>query len=267
MSNTCFGFIGTGNMGGTLARAAAKTNCGNIFLSDRDLDKVSALARDIGATVSQNSVIAESCDCIFLGVKPQVLSAVLGEIEPVLSSRAVKPLLISMAAGISLADIENSVKDCPVIRIMPNTPAVVGEGMILYCANALVSDENLADFRKSMSEAGKLDCIAEPLIDASGSVSGCGPAFAYMFIQSLADGGVKCGMPRDKALLYAAQTLLGAAKTVIETAKHPELLKDEVCSPGGTTIAGVHALESGAFRADVMNAVISSYNRTLELKD
>lgn len=267
MSELLYGFIGAGNMGGTLARAAAKSGCGKIFLSDRDTEKVSALTNDIGATVSDNLNICEECDFIFLGVKPQILPAVLDEIAPVLSGRKVKPVLVSMAAGISVSDIERIVTDCPIIRIMPNTPAIVGEGMILYCANELVTEVQLDGFKKSMSAAGKTDLIAEGLIDAAGCVSGCGPAFAYMFIQSLADGGVKCGMPRDKALLYAAQTVLGAAKTVIETGKHPDLLKDEVCSPGGTTIEGVRALEDGAFRADVMNAVSAAYEKTLKLKN
>lgn len=266
MSEFIYGFIGAGNMGGTLARAAAKSGCDKIFLSDRDTEKVSTLAKDIGAVVSDNLKICENCDFIFLGVKPQILPNVLKDIAPVLSGRAVKPILVSMAAGISVADIEQFVGNCPIIRIMPNTPAVVGEGMILYCANKLVTEIQLDGFKKSMSAAGKTDNIAEGLIDAAGCVSGCGPAFAYMFIQSLADGGVQCGMPRDKALLYAAQTVLGAAKAVIETGKHPDLLKDEVCSPGGTTIEGVHALEDGAFRADVMNAVSAAYEKTLNLK-
>ena len=116
-----------------------------------------------------------------------------------------------------------------------------------------------------MAKSGTLDAIDEKLIDAASAVSGCGPAFVYMFIEALADGGVECGLPRDKALLYAAQTLIGAAEMVKKTGKHPEALKDAVCSPGGSTIAGVHALEEGAFRADAANAVLAAYKKTLTL--
>lgn len=261
-----FGFIGTGNMGGTLARAAAKTNCGRIMLSDRDTQKANILAGEIHATVLDNNALLNECDYIFLGVNPQVLPSLLKEISQILSIRVCKPVLISMAAGISIASIEEIVGDeYPIIRIMPNTPAGVGEGMILYCTNSAVCEKSLSEFKMIMNAAGKLDQIDEKLIDAAGCVSGCGPAFAYMFIQSLADGGVECGLPRDKALIYAAQTVLGAAKTVLETDRHPDRLKDEVCSPGGTTIAGVHALEDAAMRSAVMDAVVAAYNRTLEL--
>ena len=152
------------------------------------------------------------------------------------------------------------------IRIMPNTPVAVGEGMILYDANSTVTDEQIRVFLEGLSAAGCLDRIPERLIDAAGSLSGCGPAFVYLFAEALADGGVECGVPRDKAQLYAAQTLLGAAEMLLATGKHPGELKDAVCSPGGTTIAGVHALENGAFRATVSNAVTAAFEKTAKLK-
>ena len=153
----------------------------------------------------------------------------------------------------------------PVIRIMPNTPASIGKGMILYAQNNNVTKEETDIFVNDMSGAGVLDSIDEKLIDAASAVSGCGPAFVYMFIEALADGAVECGLPRQKAMLYAAQTVLGSAELVLKSGKHPGELKDAVCSPGGTTIAGVHALENGAFRANAINAVSDAYKKTLEL--
>ena len=138
--------------------------------------------------------------------------------------------------------------------------------MILYTANEAVSKELLDHFSQSLADAGKMDQIPEDKIDAASAVSGCGPAFVYLFAEALADGGVECGLPRDKALLYAAQTLKGAAELLLSTGKHPGELKDAVCSPGGTTIAGVHALEDCGFRAAAMGAVTAAYERTLELK-
>jgi pyrroline-5-carboxylate reductase len=171
-----------------------------------------------------------------------------------------------MAAGLSIKKIrEFAGSDYPVIRIMPNTPVFVGEGMILYTVKD-VTDDEIDGFLNALEHAGKLDKIDEKLIDAAGSLSGCGPAFVYLFAEALADGAVECGVPRDKALKYASQTILGAAKMLIETNEHPGKLKDAVCSPGGTTIAGVHALENGAFRSTAMDAVKSAFNRTLELK-
>lgn len=263
-----FGFIGCGNMGGALACATAKAVASeNIYLCDAFVEKAEELATKIAANVSDTVSVAENCDYIFLGVKPQTFPELFDVISPVLKTRKDKFVLISMAAGISVSAVEKMTDcDCAVIRIMPNTPVSVGEGMILYSVNKNVSKEQLDVFVKALSEAGKLDPIAEDKIDAASALSGCGPAFVYMFAEALADGAVECGLPRDKAMLYAAQTLLGSAKLLEESGKHPGALKDAVCSPGGTTIAGVHALEEGAFRASAMNAVKKAYNRTLELK-
>ena len=152
-----------------------------------------------------------------------------------------------------------------VIRIMPNTPAAIGKGMMLRCNNAFVSDTALRDFDRIMSASGRVDEIPEKLIDAASAVSGCGPAFVYMFIEALADGGVMSGLSRDKAMLYAAETLIGAAEVVKQTGRHPGALKDAVCSPGGSTIEGVKALEDGKMRGTVSSAVVASYEKTLKL--
>jgi pyrroline-5-carboxylate reductase len=148
---------------------------------------------------------------------------------------------------------------------MPNTPVSVGEGTVLYTANSEVTDGEIADFKAAMKFAGVLDEIPEKLIDAASAVSGCGPAFVFMFIESLADGAVACGLPRDKALVYAEQTVLGAARLALESGKHPGELKDAVCSPGGSTIEGVRTLEEGAFRASAVDAVIAAYEKTKTL--
>ena len=155
--------------------------------------------------------------------------------------------------------------DCPVIRIMPNTPAAIGAGVVQYCGQA-VTVEELDDFAALIAPAGLVDPVSESLIDAASAVSGCGPAFAYLFAEALADGGVACGLPRDKAMAYAAQMLAGSARMVLESGKHPGALKDAVCSPGGTTIQGIRTLEERGFRAAAMDAVIAAYEKTLKLR-
>ena len=266
--NYQFGFIGCGNMGGALALAVSKNvNGAEIALCDSDEQKASALASKIGATVLPLDELVKNAQYIFLGVKPQGFAGLFDAICHILADREKKPVLISMAAGISISAVaQMSRESLPIIRIMPNMPATVGEGMILYTTNHLVSDHALEVFLKAMSFAGRLDAIDEAKIDAASALSGCGPAFVYLFAEALADGAVECGLARDKANLYAAQTLYGAAKMLLESGKHPGELKDAVCSPGGTTIAGVHALEESAFRAATMNAVTAAYEKTLALK-
>ncbi len=256
------GFIGCGNMGGALARAASKSG-EELYLADFSREKAEALAAELGAVVSDNNSIAAECDYIFLGVKPQVMAQMLGEIRPVLEGRS-DVVLVSMAAGITIDKLQSFAGDKPVIRIMPNTPAAVGDGMILYTYRD-VEKNAVEGFLRFMQAAGRFDELPEKLIDAGSAVSGCGPAFVCQFAEALADGGVACGLPREKALLYAAQTLYGTAALMLESGKHPAELKDAVCSPGGSTIQGVRRLEEGALRADVIDAVIAAYNKTKEL--
>jgi len=258
------GFIGAGNMGGALARAVSKSGV-NIAIADRDEEKVNTLANELSIIQTDNLDIAQNAKYIFLGVKPQVLPELLSEIAPVLAERDTDFILVTMAAGKAISFIEECLgSKYPIIRIMPNTPVSIGLGVILYCKNSLV--KNTEEFCDMLKYAGYLDEISETLIDSASCVSGCGPAWVYMFIEALADGGVKCGLPRDKALTYAAETLIGASSLILESGEHPGKLKDNVCSPGGTTIAGVHALEKNAFRSGVIDAVEAAYKRTLELK-
>ena len=262
------GFIGCGNMGGALCSALAKeVEPKDVYAADYIEKKADEISRKIGVNKSTNEEIAQNCDFIFLAVKPQNVKETIDEIKDILKSRKKSPIIVSMAAGTDIESIEKMLGGkVPVIRIMPNTPAKIGQGVIVYDANELVSWADAEDFEAIMKKAGMIDRIPEKLIDAASAVSGCGPAFVYMFIEALSDGAVNCGLPRDKALLYAAKTVSGAAQMVIEAELHPAALKDAVCSPGGTTIEGVKALEDGAFRASAMNAVIKAYEKTLKLK-
>lgn len=262
-----FGFIGAGNMGGALARAAAKALPGDrIVLADQCVEKAAALADELGCRQADATQVARECTYIFLGVKPQVMATMLCQIAPELAMRKTPFVLVSMAAGIAIADIQRmAMSPYPVIRIMPNIPVSAGSGMILFDATEDVSQADIDTFCQTMRFAGRLDRLPEKLIDAGSALSGCGPAFVSLFVEALADGAVACGLPRDKALAYAAQTVSGTAKMLLESGMHPGALKDAVCSPGGSTIAGVQALEESAFRAGAMNAVAAAYERTLEL--
>ena len=263
-----FGFIGTGNMGGALARALAKNVEGDsILLANRSAEKAAALAAELGCKAVSSEAIAKKADYIFLGVKPQMMADLLAQLSPILKEREDRFILVTMAAGLTIQRIrEMAGGDYPVIRIMPNTPASIGEGMILYTAGSDVLDIELQIFLAAMAGAGRLSPLPEHLMDAGSAVSGCGPAFVDLFIEALADGGVACGLPRASALEFAAQMVAGSAKLVLESGKHPGVLKDAVCSPGGTTIQGVRALEAGNFRGTVMEAVIKAYEKNFDLK-
>ncbi|MBE6921932.1 MAG: pyrroline-5-carboxylate reductase [Ruminococcaceae bacterium] len=257
-----YGFIGCGNMGGAIAKALAKVTT-DFAITDRS-GKAIALAAEIPCGYFSSEEIASRCDRIFLGVKPHMMKGVLEPLQGILAEK--KPLLITMAAGLTMEQIvEFAGCELPVIRIMPNTPVAIGKGVIQYCANELVSAEMLKDFLADLRHAGILDPLEERLIDAGSAISGSGPAYVYMFIEALADGAVACGIPRAKALEYAAATVIGAGEMVLATGQHPGALKDAVCSPGGSTIAGVRALENHGFRAAAMEAVIATCNRNKEL--
>ena len=267
MNQPNFGFIGCGNMGGALACTVSKVIASDhIFLCDTMPEKATALSTLCGGQVCDTETLTKTCDYIFLGAKPQGFAGLFDTLRPFLNARAEAPVLISMAAGLSISAIEQMAEiPCPIIRIMPNTPVSVGEGMILYAVNGNVTPQQEADFAQALSHAGRQDKLAEEKIDAASALSGCGPAFVYQFIEALADGAVDAGLPRDKALMYAEHTVAGAALLALQSGEHPGKLKDAVCSPGGSTIEGVRALEAGAFRSSVMEAVIASYNRTKEL--
>ena len=257
-----YGFIGCGNMGSAIARALSKTT-NSIMVTDRS-GKAKALAEELFCTYADPITVAASCDRIFLAVKPQMMRQALAPLQPYL--REHKPLLITMAAGLEIAKIQELAgAELPVIRIMPNTPVQVGKGMTLYCCNDLVEDDVLEDFLEDMTFTGRMDEIPEHLIDSAGVVSGCGPAYMYMFAEALADGAVACGVPRKKALEYAAATLVGAGEILLQSGRHPGELKDAVCSPGGSTIQGVRKLEEHGFRSAVFEAVVAAYEKNKSL--
>ena len=262
-----FGFIGTGNMGGALATAVCKRiGPQDVLLSDKAISKADKLADTLGCTVSDVLTVVESCRYIFLGVKPQMMAELFEEIRPVLQKRESRFLLVTMAAGLSMDVIAGlGGGNLPVIRIMPNTPVSVGEGMILYTANPLVTEEEMEVFTEALSFAGKLDRIDEEKIDAASVISSCGPAFMFMFMKAMADAGVALGLSLEKSQLYAEQAMLGSAALALTTGESPEELKIKVCSPGGTTIEGVKSFEKNELDKIVSEAAIASYRRTLEL--
>lgn len=255
------GFIGCGNMGGAIARAISRKNNTKVYISEPNVQKAQEISAELGCEISDNVGICESCDLIFLAIKPGLFPAVVPELKSALDKNG-SAVLVTMAAGVSLEKLASLCGDRKLIRIMPNTPAAIGRGMILWCAGAQVTEEERRSFVDVMSECGRLDMLDEKFIDAASAISGCGPAFVYMFAEALADGGVTCGLPRDKAMLYAAEMIRGAAGMILATGKHPGVLKDEVCSPGGSTIEGVRTLEEGAFRGVVADAVVSAYEKT-----
>lgn len=267
-SGTKYGFIGTGNMGSALARALRKiVPISNMGLSNRTPKKAHALSDEIGCRVADNQTIAEWADMIFLGVKPQMLEELFTEVAPILAKRTQPFVLVSMAAGISINRIQELAgRNYPVIRIMPNTPVSVGEGVILYTCSPDVAPEICTAFLQDLSQAGRFVALPESQIDAGSAISGCGPAFVDLFIEALADGGVACGLPRAIAMELAAQMILGSAKLALESGSHPGILKDAVCSPAGTTIQAVRKLESNGFRSAAIEAVIAAYERTIQMQ-
>ncbi len=257
-----YGFIGCGNMGSAIAAALSKTTK-DILLADYDQSKAASVAKQLGCSVGDNRQAA-ACQYVYLAVKPQVMGQVLSSIVPQLQQT--KPVLISMAAGLTTTQIEEMAGgNLPVIRIMPNTPVAVGKGVIQYCCNDKVTAQAEQEFTQGLLHGGLLDKLDEKLIDAGSALSGCGPAYMYMFIEALADGAVLCGLPRDKAIRYAAATMAGAAELVLQGDKHPGALKDAVCSPGGSTIMGVQALEDGGLRAASIHAVKAAYEKNKQL--
>ncbi len=256
------GFIGTGNMGGALAKAAFRSKKADvILLANRTRAKAEKLAELVNGTVCDNKEVAQKADYIFLGVEPQGLAELLEEILPVLNQRRDRYIIVSMMAGNPLAKLAEKIGDVPIIRITPNMPAAVGSGVSLYVTNDRVTAEEDDYFYQLMEPSGLVEKTDEQTMAYAGGVKGCGPAFTAMFVEALADGGVAVGLPREKAYRYAAQMIKGTAEMLLKTEQHPGTLKDSVCSPGGSTIQGVRKLEESGFRAAVMDAVIATFEK------
>lgn len=261
------GFIGTGNMGtaiikGYINKDAAAAS--RIFAFDTDTKKLESLASElkIGGCKTTEELV-KSSDLIMLSIKPNIYAKVLEEIKAYITD---KHIIVSMGAGISISYIESCIgKPVKIIRIMPNTPAMVNESMTAICKNKAITDQEFTEFYKMITSIGLAEVVEEKLIDAVIGISGSSPAYIYMFIEAMADGAVLEGMPRSQAYKFAAQALIGSAKMVLETGMHPGELKDMVCSPGGATIEAVKVLEKNGFRSAVISAVVAAAEKSKEM--
>ena len=261
------GFVGCGNMAqamlkGILAKGLYKAD--EIIVSRRTKEALDALHEELGVqTTTDNKEVAEKADVLVLAIKPYQFADVIPEIAPVCKENA---LVISIAAGQTIANIEKLFgKTMKIVRTMPNTPALVLAGATGMCFHPSVSKEERETAITIFESFGVVAEVSENMIDTVIGVSGSSPAYVFMFIEAMADAAVADGMPRAQAYKFAAQSVLGSAKLMLETGKHPGELKDAVCSPMGSTIAGVEALEDAAFRAAAMRAVVDAFERTKEL--
>ena len=259
------GIIGLGNMGSVIATIAAKHETYPVLLSNRTHEKAVNLAENLNATAVTNRQVFEQANVIFLGVKPNQIQVLLEEHKHILQRRE-SILLISMAAGVTLEQLQ-SMTDTRHrwIRMMPNTPLQVAEGVISFSLGKNVTTSYKEEFVRLLQSAGLLIELPESQIDAATALAGCGPAFVYIFIEALAEAGVSMGLSREVALQLATQTVKGSASMVGETKEHPAILKEKVCSPGGSTIAGVISLEQTGFRSSVIEATRCAKQRTEEL--
>ena len=261
------GFIGTGNMGSSIIKGILSSKfekSENINIFDLDKEKVNNLVKEYGVnTANSEKELAENCNIIVLSVKPHIIPVVLKN----LSGNVKKDtIILTIAAGISISVIENALgEDKKVVRTMPNTPAQVLSGMTAVIFNKNIENSEKEIIFKLLNSFGKSVEIEEKLMHAYTGISGSLPAYVYMFMEALADGGVLCGMPRNKAYEIVAQTVAGSAKMLLETGKHPGQLKDEVCSPAGTTIEAVRVLENGNFRGNVIEAVVACTEKSKEM--
>lgn len=260
-------FLGGGNMAEALIRgmlASAVVKAGQVIVNDVSMDRLEHLKSTYGIIIDKSTKdAAAGADIVFLSVKPQIIDLVLSKIAPVADG---KKLVISIAAGVTIARIEKMLTGKPrVVRVMPNTPALVLAGAAGIAGGASATPEDLETAKQLLGAVGTSVVVEEKLMDAVTGLSGSGPAYVFMIIDALSDAGVKAGLPRQLALELAAQTVYGSAKMVLETKEHPAKLRDMVTSPGGTTIEGLHALEKGKLRATLMNAVEAATSRSKEL--
>lgn len=261
------GFIGCGNMASAMIGGILK----NEIIPDADImasvlreSSLERVQNTLGIAVTlDNRKVAEWADILFLAVKPQYFEDVTAEIKDVIRTEQV---IVSIAAGKTIAWLENALPaQTKIVRCMPNTPALVGEGITGVCRNAHVNAEELDEVCRILSGCGKTEVLDEKMIDVVIGVSGSSPAYVYMFIEAMADAAVADGMPRAQAYKFASQAILGSAKMVLETGKHPGELKDAVCSPGGTTIEAVRVLEAKGFRSAVIEAMKACVKKAREM--
>lgn len=266
LSGTRIGFIGAGQMAEALALGfvnKASVPASNVYATALRQKRKDDFAAWGANACDSNAELVSKCDVIFVAVKPQYVSTVLKEVR---SSLTKDKLVVSVAAGVTIATLEAAAgSNTRIIRVMPNTPCLVGETAAAMCLNAKADDKDAAVVQALFDAVGTIYRVEEKLMSAVTGVSGSGPAYIFVMIEALSDGGVKAGLPRDIATRLAAQTVKGAAAMVLETGEHPGVLKDRVTSPAGTTIAGVHELEKAGVRNAFINAVNSAAARADEL--
>lgn len=263
------GFIGCGNMskaiiGGLIA--GGRVNAADIWVYDHKVETNKQMAESLGITAAESAEeVAQQVDILFGAVKPNVILSVL---KGIASSLNKETLVVSIAAGVTLESLANTLgHDRKIVRVMPNTPALVNEGMTSVTPNSLVSQEETDEVVAIFNSFGKAAVVSEYLIHSVVGVSGSAPAYVFMFIEAMADAAVLGGMPRAQAYQFAAQAVKGSAQMVLETGKHPAELKDMVCSPGGTTIEAVKVLEQKGFRAAVIDAMQACMAKSAELSN
>ena len=250
------GFIGTGNMGGSILRGYVKANGPEgVYGADANPDTLAKVVADTGITPTDNKGVVDNCDTVLFAVKPIFFGKMF---ESIKDSVRKDQLFISIVASTSIAELEEYLgKDARIVRVMPNTPAMVGEGMASLSPNANATEEDVEKAKAIFNACGKCEVMEERLIPAVTALSGSSPAYVFMFIEALADAGVQAGMFREPAYKFAAQAVKGSAEMVLETGLHPGILKDMVCSPGGITIEAVRILEQQGMRSAVFNAALA----------
>lgn len=261
------GFIGCGNMANAMLGGIIKNNIiasSDIISSDLNQTSLEIAKNTLGIQVTtDNKRVVLQSDIIVLSVKPQYYGSVINEIKDLIKDNQI---IITIAPGQTLDGLKMAFgRELKIVRTMPNTPALVGEGITAMCYNENVNEDEVELVASILEGFGKVEIVTENLMDAVVGVSGSSPAYVFMFIEALADGAVAAGMPRNKAYTFAAQAVLGSAKMVLETGKHPGDLKDMVCSPGGTTIEAVRVLEKEGFRSSVMEAVKACIDKARSL--
>lgn len=266
-SSLSVGFIGSGRMATALAKgllSAGRVAPDRVSASDVFEPARQQFTEQTGVTaIESNEAVVRASNVVVLAVKPQQMATVLADLSDDFTD---DHLVVSIAAGVGIAAYESWLGvDRRIIRVMPNTPCLIGEAAAAFALNQAATEDDAALVESLLSTVGVAVRVDEKLLDAVTGLSGSGPAYVYQIIEALSDGGVRVGLPRDIATQLAAQTVMGAAKMVLETGEHPGPLKDAVTSPGGTTIAGLHALESGGLRGTLINAVVAAADRSREL--
>lgn len=267
-----FGFIGGGNIARAICEGMVRKKLisfSQVYVSCTT-DTSLQYWKDQGAfTTTCNGKVADEADVIFLAVKPHIIAEAIAQLlQTFTPDKAANKLFISVLAGTTLTAIENILQEvhgARVMRVMPNTPLLVGEGCSVYCPGQQATEDDIELVKTIFQVSGVCELVPESLISSVGALAGSGPAFIYLIIEALSDGGVKLGIPRKTSTMFAAQTVLGAAKMVLETGRHTGILKEEVTSPGGTTIAGIHELEKGRLRSTLMDALDAAAKRAGEL--